>query len=161
MIVVDLGSAPGGWSQVLSSIIKKPDKIFALDILPMDSIHNVHFIQGDFTEDSYCDKLIKALNGSKVDWVISDMAPNISGNKITDQASSLYLCDLALDFAKENLKDNGHFLTKAFQGSGSDIFVSNVKKYFKKCVIRKPNASRDRSREFYLLAQNYKGANNA
>jgi 23S rRNA (uridine2552-2'-O)-methyltransferase len=159
-IVVDLGSAPGGWSQVLPRWIGKNGKIIALDILPMDPLHQVNFIQGDFTSEEVYQELIKVLgnvldgeNQPKVDWVISDMAPNFAGDKAIDQPKSLYLVELALQFALEHLAPGGGFIAKLFQGAGFQEFQALVKKSFKHVAIRKPDASRDRSSECYLVAR--------
>ena len=155
MTIVDLGAAPGGWSQWV--VQNKQLKVFALDILPMDSLANVTFIQGDFQEDEVLNKLLKLLNGSKVDLVMSDMAPNISGVKDVDQARSMLLAELARDFAYEVLSPNGHFLTKVFQGEGFDFYIKDLRQQFKKVVTRKPEASRARSAEVYLVGKNYLG----
>ncbi|MCF6807822.1 23S rRNA (uridine(2552)-2'-O)-methyltransferase RlmE [Thiotrichales bacterium 19S9-12] len=153
MTIVDLGAAPGGWSQAALSLIEPNGKIFALDILPMDPIAGVNFIQGDFTEDEPYQKLLNATNNSTIDWVISDMAPNMSGNKTTDQARSCYLVELAIDFANETLKPHGSFLAKAFQGSGFTELVDILKKQYQSVAIKKPEASRARSSEVYLIAR--------
>ena len=152
-IIVDLGSAPGGWSQVLPRWIGKNGKIIALDILPMDSLPHVHFIQGDFTSEEVYQALTKTLEGQLVDWVISDMAPNFAGDKAIDQPKALYLAELALDFARKHLKPEGGFIAKLFQGAGFPEFQNAVKKEFQRIVIRKPEASRDRSSECYLIAR--------
>ncbi len=155
MVVVDLGAAPGGWSQFISKIIKPHGQIISLDILPMDAIEGVEFIQGDFTDESVMEQLIEFLfskNKMHVDWVVSDMAPNMSGNESIDIPRSMYLCELALDFALRAKVRSG-FLTKAFQGEGFDAFLSELKRHFKSVIIRKPKASRDRSREVYVLAK--------
>jgi 23S rRNA (uridine2552-2'-O)-methyltransferase len=151
MVIVDLGAAPGGWSQVAIECIKGRGKVFALDILPMDSIENVDFIQGDFQEDEILNILLDRLRDQKVDLVLSDMAPNISGIKAVDQVKVMYLAELALDFAKQVLRPGGNFLVKVFQGEGFDQYLQAMRAYFKKVIVRKPEASRSRSREVYLL----------
>ena len=153
MIVVDLGAAPGGWSQLVSKLIGAKGKIIALDILPMDHIVGVEFIKGDFTEDALIAELLQHLEGAKVDWVISDMAPNMSGVDSVDQPRSIALGELALDFALQILHEQGGFLIKVFQGEGFDAFLKQIRSHFKKVVIRKPKASRGRSNEVYILAR--------
>ncbi len=157
MIVVDLGAAPGGWSQVVVKRIKPRGRIVAMDLLPMEPIEGVEFLQGDFSDDAIVNKLNKLLSGAKADWVISDMAPNMSGNESVDIPRSMYLSELALEFAQQTVKPSGGFLIKVFQGEGFDAFVMSVKRQFKSVVIRKPKASRDRSREVYILARELKG----
>ena len=156
-VVVDLGAAPGGWSQVVAQKIMPNGKIFALDLLEIEPIENVHFIQGDFTEEAIYEQLMNELDNTPVDIVLSDMAPNMSGNKTVDQTRSVYLCELALDFAKSVLKEEGVFLVKVFQGAGLDDFIANMKPLFKKMKHIKPKASRDRSREYYLLGTGFLG----
>lgn len=153
MTVVDLGAAPGGWSQVLTEYIGRKGRVIALDILAMDDIEGVEFIHGDFTDDTVFATLLDRLNGTAIDWVISDMAPNLSGIDCVDQARSMELAELALDFANRVLGTKGGFLVKVFQGEGFDPFLLEVRKNFKKVIIRKPKASRDRSREVYILAK--------
>lgn len=159
MTVVDLGAAPGGWSQVVSELIR-PGKIIALDLLPMDPIEGVDFIQGDFSDDAILQVLLNKLEANKtekvVDWVISDMAPNMSGNESIDIPRAMYLAELALDFALKVLKQEGGFLIKVFQGEGFDALLAEIKRNFKSVAIRKPKASRGRSREVYLLAKGRK-----
>lgn len=157
MIVVDLGAAPGGWSQVVIEILKGKGKIFALDILPMEPISGVDFIQGDFREEQVMRKLLNYMQQQKADLVLSDMAPNISGIKATDQARAMYLAELALDFAKHVLKPGGNFLVKVFQGADFEEFLKDMRKCFAKVVTRKPQASRGRSTEIYLLGKEFKG----
>jgi 23S rRNA (uridine2552-2'-O)-methyltransferase len=154
--VVDLGAAPGGWSQYARQRLGKNNKLIALDILPMDAIEGVDFIQGDFLEQSVIDQLYSVLNGLPVHLVLSDMAPNMSGNKAVDQPRSMYLCELALDTAKRILAKNGGFLVKVFQGEGFEDFHRDVQNHFTKVVIRKPKASRPRSNEVYILAKGFK-----
>lgn len=153
MTIVDLGAAPGGWSQVMREIVGPKGHIFALDLLPMDSIEGVQFIQGDFSEDACFAQLLKTVDGLKIDWVISDMLPNLSGIDTVDQAKSIYLAELVLDFSLKVLPKQGGLLIKVFQGEGFDEFLRQVKAHFKKVIIRKPKASRDRSREIYLVAK--------
>jgi len=153
MVVVDLGAAPGGWSEVAAPRVGKDGRVIALDVLPMDSLAGVEFIEGDFTEDDALSALESALGGSRLDLVMSDMAPNMSGVAVIDQAKSIYLAELAFEFAVEHLKPGGHFLVKVFQGEGFDGFVQRCRKAFKKVLVRKPDASRPRSREVYLLAR--------
>ncbi len=148
MAVVDLGSTPGGWSQVA---LEYGAKVVALDILPMDPIDGVTFIQGDFREDEALTELEKVLEGHAIDLVISDMAPNLSGVGVTDQARSMHLAELALEFCSNNLKNNGSFIVKVFQGEGYEEFLKEMKSRFRQVVSRKPKASRDRSSEIYLL----------
>lgn len=157
MTVVDLGAAPGGWSECVAKCVGQKGKVIALDILPMEPLPAVEFIQGDFTEQAVLDDLLARLMGKKVDWVISDMAPNLSGVPSVDQPKSMELAELALDFALSVLSDEkGGFLVKVFQGSGFDEYLRNLKKHFKKVTIRKPKASRGRSAEVYVLARNEK-----
>jgi len=158
MVVVDLGAAPGGWSQITAPLIRPSGEIFALDILEMEPINDVTFIQGDFTEQAVYDQLVSALNQRQVDLVMSDMAPNISGMKAVDQPRAMYLAELAVDFAKTVLKPGGDFLTKIFQGEGFDEYLKVLRESFDKVVIRKPAASRSKSREVYMLARGYRGA---
>lgn len=155
--VLDLGSAPGGWSQVLAKVIGNKGRVVASDILPMDSIVGVSFIQGDFTEEAVYDQIVSELDNSKVDTVVSDMAPNISGVNATDQYTSIYLVELALDMARNVLKPGGSFCAKVFQGVGYEEYVKDVRSSFSKVVVRKPAASRARSREVYIVAKGFKG----
>lgn len=157
MTVVDLGAAPGGWSQVASRVIGDRGRLIASDILPMDSIADVTFILGDFTEDAVFEQILEAVGDSQVDLVISDMAPNMSGVKVADQARAMFLCELALDLAMKVLAPGGDFLIKIFQGEGFDAYLKEVRQNFDKVQMRKPLSSRDRSREQYLLARGYRG----
>jgi 23S rRNA (uridine2552-2'-O)-methyltransferase len=157
MVTMDLGSAPGGWSQVLAAIVGDKGRVIASDILPMDSIAGVDFIQGDFTEDNVFDEIMATLDGAPVDLVVSDMAPNISGINAADQASSMYLVELALDMARQVLKPGGNFVAKVFQGVGYDEYLQDVRTSFNKVLIRKPDASRARSREVYVVGKGFKG----
>ncbi len=156
MTVVDLGSTPGSWSQVVVQRLKGQGNVIALDILDMQPIAGVTFIQGDFREDAVLKELENTLNGKKVDLVIADMAPNISGIKDVDLAGSAYLTELALAFSSVWLKPDGHFLVKVFIGSGFEEIVKMMRQQFTKVVTRKPKASRDRSSEVYLLGLNKK-----
>lgn len=158
MTVIDLGAAPGGWSQVVSRIIGEHGRLIASDILSMNSIADVTFIQGDFTDDKVFETLLETINHQPVDLVISDMAPNMSGMRSVDQTKAMLLCELALDMALKVLKPGGCFLIKIFQGEGFDAYLQMVRQSFDKVQIRKPNSSRDRSREQYLLAKGFKGS---
>ncbi|HRL94069.1 MAG TPA: 23S rRNA (uridine(2552)-2'-O)-methyltransferase RlmE [Pseudomonas sp.] len=157
--VIDLGAAPGGWSQVTSRVLGDKGRLIASDILEMDSIPDVTFIQGDFTEDSVLAQILEAVGNHPVDLVISDMAPNMSGVKLADQARAMYLCELALDLAGQVLRPGGDFLIKIFQGEGFDVYHKQVRTMFDKVQMRKPLSSRDRSREQYLLARGFRGNN--
>lgn len=151
MTIVDLGSTPGSWSQVAVQRLKGQGKVIALDLLEMQGIGGVDFIQGDFREQDVLDQLESRLEGKLVDLVIADMAPNISGISSVDQANAAYLTELALDFSLKWLKPGGNFLVKVFVGSGFEEIVSNMRQGFEKVATRKPKASRDRSSEVYLL----------
>ncbi len=157
MLVIDLGSAPGGWSQVASELVGDNGKLIASDILPMDPLPAVDFIQGDFTEEAVFEQIMATIDGRPVDVVISDMAPNLSGISSADQAASIYLIELALDMANQVLKPKGSFVAKAFQGEGYDAFVAQVRQQFDSVVIRKPDSSRARSREVYVVGRGFKG----
>ena len=154
--VLELGAAPGGWSQVAAKIVGKNGQIIASDILPIEEISGVDFLQGDFTEMSVYEALISLTKGQKINTVLSDMAPNMSGQLSVDQPKSMYLAELALDMAIKILTPNGHFLVKVFQGDGFDTYVQIARQTFKKVVIKKPRASRARSKEVYLLASQLK-----
>ena len=154
--VLDLGAAPGGWSQVAVKIVGKTGQVIASDILPIEEIPGVDFLQGDFTEMSIYDALLNLTKGQKINTVLSDMAPNMSGQLSVDQPKSMYLAELALDMAIKTLAPNGHFLVKVFQGDGFDAYVQIARQTFKKVVIKKPRASRARSKEVYLLASQLK-----
>jgi 23S rRNA (uridine2552-2'-O)-methyltransferase len=151
--VVDLGAAPGGWVQYIQRKLGDRARVVALDILPMDPLPGVHVIQGDFREPAVLEQLDAALGTAKVDLVLSDMAPNISGVDAADQAGSVYLAELALEFARQRLKPGGVFVSKLFQGEGFDGYVKSLRQAFTKVVLRKPKASRPRSREIYLVAR--------
>jgi 23S rRNA (uridine2552-2'-O)-methyltransferase len=155
MTVVDLGAAPGGWSQWVKQQFQSI-RVFALDILPMESLPEVTFIQGDFREDVVLNELLTALGEEKAHLVMSDMAPNITGNKSVDQPRAMLLAELARDFAFSVLAPGGHFLSKVFQGEGFDAYVKSLRLHFKQVNIRKPDASRSRSAEMYVLAKHYR-----
>ena len=155
MTVIDLGAAPGGWSQWAQRHLKGKVKLFALDILPMDALPDVTFIQGDFTEQAVLDQLLDCIGEQKAHLVMSDMSPNISGMKAVDQPKAMLLAELARDLAYETLAPDGHFLSKVFQGEGFDIFVKELRQRFRKVVVRKPDASRPRSPEVYVLAKQF------
>ena len=157
MTVVDLGAAPGGWSQVAAERVGDHGLVIASDILPMDNIAGVTFLKGDFTEESVFDELMGIIGNRPVDLVISDMAPNMSGMSAVDQPGAMYLVELALDMAKQVLKPNGDFAAKVFQGEGFDEYLKDLRASFQKVVTRKPDSSRARSREVYLVAKGYKG----
>ncbi len=157
MRVVDLGSAPGGWSQVASRLVGDRGQVVATDILPMDAVRGVDFVQGDFREQAVMDEVLGRLGGEPVDVVLSDMSPNLSGVSSADQAASIYLLELALDMVRRVLKPGGTFVAKLFQGSGSDDYLRQVRKDFDKVTIRKPAASRSRSREVYFVARGFRG----
>lgn len=156
MTVIDLGAAPGGWSQLVVKLIGSKGRIIALDILPMEPIPGVDFIQGDFSDDAVLQVLMEQLSSAKPDWVISDIAPNMSGNESVDIPRSMYLAELALDFALKTLKREGGFLIKVFQGEGFDALLAEIRHRFTTVAIRKPKASRGRSREVYILAKRLK-----
>lgn len=155
--VVDLGAAPGGWSQLAVRLVGRKGCVIALDLLPMEPLAGVEFIQGDFRETAVLEQLLTALAGRPVDLVLSDLAPNTSGIKAVDQPRGLYLAELALDFAGRCLRPGGDFLVKAFQGEGFDAFLRTLRAAFVTVAPRKPRASRARSAEQYLLARNYRG----
>ncbi|MEJ2575394.1 MAG: 23S rRNA (uridine(2552)-2'-O)-methyltransferase RlmE [Gammaproteobacteria bacterium] len=153
--IVDLGAAPGGWSQVARDLVGPRGRVIALDLLAMDEVPGVTFIQHDFREDAALWALRTALDGRPVDLVISDMAPNVSGVNAVDQPRAMYLCELALAFAREVLRPGGALVVKVFHGEGFDDFVRQVREAFGKVAARKPKASRPKSREVYLVARNY------
>lgn len=152
-VVVDLGATPGGWSQVAAQRVGKSGMVFALDLLEMAPIHGVHFIQGDFREDEILAQLETQLGGRQVGLVMSDMAPNMSGVPLVDQARIMHLAELGLEFSRQHLKPEGAFLVKVFQGSDFESFVKAMRATFSSVVVRKPDASRDRSAEIYLLGR--------
>jgi len=153
MTVVDLGAAPGSWSQVLAPLVGSAGRVIALDVLEMKRIEGVAFIRGDVSETPTLERLEKELAGARIDLVISDLAPNISGVGLVDQARSMRLAELALEFACDRLKPGGSFLVKMFQGSEVDEFRKQLAEAFSTVAVRKPKASRDRSSELYLLAK--------
>ncbi len=157
MTVVDLGAAPGGWSQVAAERVGDKGRVVASDILPMDSMAGVEFVQGDFTEEAVLAEVMRALGDAPADLVISDMAPNMSGMAAVDQPAAMYLVELALDMARQVLKPGGNFIAKVFQGEGFDEYLKEMRQSFKTVVTRKPDASRARSREVYLLGKGFKG----
>jgi 23S rRNA (uridine2552-2'-O)-methyltransferase len=156
MNIIDLGAAPGGWSQFARPLLGKKNKLVALDILPIEPLDGVDFILGDFRDELVFNQLLATLDGAPVDLVLSDMAPNMSGNKGIDQPSAMYLGELALETAKAVLTKNGTFLVKLFQGEGFDAYHDEVKQCFSTVYIRKPKASRPRSNEVYILAKGFK-----
>jgi 23S rRNA (uridine2552-2'-O)-methyltransferase len=158
MTVVDLGAAPGGWSQYAARRLGGRGRILAVDILPMEPLPGVDFLLGDFTDPQVLDSLKRRLGDIRVDLVISDMAPNITGVASRDQAQAIYLAELALEFAAETLKPGGNFLVKTFQGEGFNEFHRIIKSRFDKLLTRKPKASRAESREVYLLGKGFKAA---
>lgn len=155
LVCIDLGAAPGGWSQYVSKRLKHRGRIVAVDLLAMDSLPDVDFIQGDFSTDEIVDQLLQAVGERNVDLVMSDMAPNISGNKAVDQPRSMYLVELALDLARRVLKPGGSFICKVFQGDGFDPLVIDARNSFDRVKVTKPKASRPGSREVYLVARGY------
>jgi 23S rRNA (uridine2552-2'-O)-methyltransferase len=157
MRVIDLGAAPGGWSQVASRLVGERGQVIASDILPMDPLEGVEFIEGDFTQDAVLEQILAVLDGAAVDLVISDMAPNMSGMSAVDQPRSIYLVELALEFSQRVLRPGGSFLTKVFHGEGFEEVLRDCRASFNKVAARKPQASRPRSREVYLLARDFRG----
>lgn len=155
--VLDLGAAPGGWSQVAVTLVGEQGRVVASDILPMDGIACVDFVQGDFTDDAVLENILTTIGSEEVDLVISDMAPNMSGSLSVDQPNAMYLVELALDLARQVLRQNGTFLVKVFQGEGFDAYLQDMRSSFTKVQTRKPAASRARSREVYLLGTRFKG----
>jgi 23S rRNA (uridine2552-2'-O)-methyltransferase len=155
MVCVDLGAAPGSWSQYVTNRLQGKVRLVALDLLPMDILPSVEFIQGDFTEESVLEQVLQTLGDSRADLVMSDMAPNITGTKVVDQPRSMYLAELALDFAVKTLKSKGSFVCKVFQGTGADKFIIAARQHFEKVKVVKPKASRAGSREVYLVGRNF------
>ena len=158
-IVVDLGAAPGSWSQYAVQLVGEQGEVFALDCLEMESIVGTTFLQGDFTEEAVYDAFLALLDGRVADVVLSDMAPNMSGTPAVDQPKSMYLAEIALDFAISTLKKRGTFAVKVFQGDGFDPFLKAMRQNFAKVVVRKPPASRPRSREVYLVGKDFLAKN--
>lgn len=150
--VVDLGAAPGGWSQVAAQRIGGTGRILATDLLPMDPLAGVNFVQGDFTEDRVFEQLLGMLEGRQADFVLSDMAPNMSGMQSVDQPKAMLLAEMALEFSIKVLGPKGGLILKAFHGEGLDAFIQDVRRHFLRVAVRKPRASRDRSRETYIVA---------
>ncbi|WP_110669323.1 23S rRNA (uridine(2552)-2'-O)-methyltransferase RlmE [Salinicola halophilus] len=157
MSVIDLGAAPGSWSQIAAEKVGPEGRVIASDILEMDALAGVSFIQGDFTEETVLEAILAELGERRVDLVMSDMAPNMSGMAAIDQPQAMYLVELALDLARQTLSPGGNFLAKVFQGEGFDDYLRDLRSSFRKVVTRKPEASRARSREVYLLAQGFHG----
>ncbi len=155
MVCVDVGSAPGSWSQYVTKKLKGRARIVAVDILPMDSLPDVNFILGDFLNEAVFMQMLKAIGDEGVDLVMSDIAPNITGTRVVDQPRSIYLVELALDLARRVLRPGGNFICKVFQGAGIDEFVIDTRKSFERVRVMKPKASRAGSREVYLVARNY------
>ena len=155
MVCIDLGAAPGSWSQYVVEKLKENVRVIAVDLLPMDALPAVEFIQGDFTENEVLEALLKRLGDTRADLVMSDMAPNISGHKAVDQPRAMYLAEIALDLAKKTLKEHGDFVCKMFQGQGADEFLAAARKSFETVKVVKPKASRPGSSEVYLVARNY------
>ena len=156
-LVVDLGAAPGSWAQVAAAKRGARGRVVAVDVLPMEPLPGVHFVHGDFREQEVLDALLLALGGRKADLVISDLAPNISGIAVSDQARIMHLAELALEFARQCLKPGGSLLVKVFQGVGFTEFLLAMRQVFAKVGSRKPDASRGRSSEMYLLGKGLKG----
>ncbi|MEE2022739.1 MULTISPECIES: 23S rRNA (uridine(2552)-2'-O)-methyltransferase RlmE [Alkalimonas] len=156
MTVVDLGSAPGSWSQMAAKLVQGSGRVIACDILPMDPLPGVSFLQGDFREDAVLQALLSRIEGRNVDVVLSDMAPNMSGNLATDQARAIYLVELALDMCHQVLKQNGSFVVKVFHGEGFEDYLKAVRQAFTTVKSRKPDSSRSRSREAYIVATGFK-----
>lgn len=158
MNVVDLGAAPGGWSQHVAKLLDGNGRVVAVDLLEMPTIAGVHFLQGDFREQEVLDAVLEALGGDPANLVMSDMAPNLSGQRAVDQPRAMYLAELALDFAQRTLAPGGALIVKLFQGEGFDEYLRTVRQQFASVKNRKPAASRSRSREMYLVARDFKGA---
>jgi 23S rRNA (uridine2552-2'-O)-methyltransferase len=160
-VVVDLGAAPGGWSQVVAKRLGNAGLLVAIDILPMEPVPGAVVLEADFTSKRGLDAVQSALSGRRIDVVLSDMAPNMSGISMSDQARSMYLAELARDFSQLHLKPDGAFLVKIFQGAGYDDYLKSLRRAFQKVVVRKPDASRDESAEQYLLARGLKPENSS
>lgn len=156
-LVIDLGAAPGGWSQVAAELTGPTGRVIASDLLPMEPLGGVEFVLGDFTQESAFGAVLEALGEGRADLVISDMAPNMSGIRAVDQPRAMCLAELALDFARKTLKPGGALLCKAFHGEGFEVFLRELRHDFRKIVARKPDASRGRSREVYLVAKQFHG----
>ncbi len=156
MLCIDLGSAPGGWSQYVTEALKGRARIVAVDVLQMDTLPDVQFIEGDFREEATLQAILEALGGKRADLVMSDMAPNLSGTRAVDQPRSMYLVELAVELCRDALKPGGDLVAKLFQGAGADALIADVRRQFGKVRIMKPDASRPGSREVYLVARNYR-----
>ena len=156
--VVDLGAAPGGWSQYATTCVGENGRVVACDILPMDPIYGVDFLQGDFREQSVLDELLRIVGDTEVDVVMSDMAPNMSGNLAVDQPRAMYLVELAFEMCNQILKKGGSFVVKVFNGEGTEAYLRMLRSAFKEVKVRKPDASRSRSREVYYVRLGFKGA---
>lgn len=157
MLVIDLGAAPGGWSQVAGRLVGDRGRVVATDILPMEPLKNVDFVQGDFADATVLEQILGRLEGRRPDLILCDIAPNISGIDSADQASSIYLVEIALDLARQVLKPQGDFVAKVFQGAASEGYLKDLRTSFEQVSIRKPAASRPRSREVYMVAKRFKG----
>lgn len=157
MTVVDLGAAPGGWSQFAAKVVGDDGQVIACDLLPMDPISGVSFLQGDFRDEAVLEALLERIQPEMVDVVMSDMAPNMAGNLSVDQPRAMYLVELALDMCRQTLAPGGSFVVKVFQGEGFDQYVKEVREAFRVVKIRKPDSSRARSREVFVVATGYKG----
>lgn len=158
MTVVDLGAAPGGWTQVLVKLVGAQGYVIALDCLPMEPVAGAFCLQGDFTEEATVLRLIEAIDARPIDIIVSDMLPNLSGIKGVDQPKGMYLIELALDFVDKQLRPGGHFIAKVFQGEGFDLLLKQTRAWFTSVSIRKPEASRSRSAELYLVAKGFRGS---
>ena len=156
MTVIDLGAAPGGWTQVAVELVGDHGRVIASDILPMDPVPGVDFVQGDFTEEAVLNQILDLMGGAQADLVISDMAPNMSGMADVDQPRTMYLVELALDLARETLKPGGAFVAKVFQGEGFEEYIKDMRQSFNRVVTRKPKASRPRSKEVYQVGTGFK-----
>lgn len=156
MTVIDLGAAPGGWTQVAVELVGDHGRVIASDILPMDPVAGVDFVQGDFTEEAVLNQILDLMGGAQADLVISDMAPNMSGMNGVDQPRAMYLVELALDLARETLKPGGAFVAKVFQGEGFEEYIKDMRSSFDRVVTRKPKASRPRSKEVYQVGTGFK-----
>ncbi|MEY3017092.1 MAG: Ribosomal large subunit methyltransferase [Pseudomonadota bacterium] len=156
MTVIDLGAAPGGWTQVAVELVGDHGRVIASDILPMDPVPGVDFVQGDFTEEAVLNQILDLMGGAQADLVISDMAPNMSGMADVDQPRAMYLVELALDLARETLKPGGAFVAKVFQGEGFEEYIKDMRQSFNRVVTRKPKASRPRSKEVYQVGTGFK-----
>jgi 23S rRNA (uridine2552-2'-O)-methyltransferase len=154
--VIDLGAAPGGWTQVAVELVGDHGRVIASDILPMDPVAGVDFVQGDFTEEAVLNQILDLMGGAQADLVISDMAPNMSGMNDVDQPRAMHLVELALDLARETLKPGGAFVAKVFQGEGFDAYIKDMRSSFNRVVTRKPKASRPRSKEVYQVGTGFK-----